>query len=40
MTKRPDGLTHLDAEGRAQMVDVTTKDDTRRTAVEIGRAHV
>lgn len=37
MTKRPDGLTHLDAEGRAQMVDVTTKDDTRRTAVAEGR---
>jgi len=37
MTERPDGLTHLDAEGRAQMVDVTKKDDTRRTAVAEGR---
>ena len=37
MTERPDGLTHLDAEGRAQMVDVTTKDDRRRTAVAEGR---
>ena len=37
MTQRPDGLTHLDAEGRAQMVDVTSKDDTRRTAVAEGR---
>ena len=37
MTSRDDGLTHLDAEGRAQMVDVTQKDDTRRTAVAEGR---
>jgi cyclic pyranopterin monophosphate synthase len=37
MTKRDDGLTHLDAEGRAHMVDVTGKDDTRRTAIAEGR---
>ena len=37
MSKRDDGLTHLDADGRPQMVDVTTKDDTRRTAVAEGR---
>ena len=35
--ERPDGLTHLDAEGRARMVDVTSKDDTRRVAVAEGR---
>lgn len=34
---RSDGLTHLDAEGRARMVDVTAKDDTRRVAVAEGR---
>ena len=28
-----DGLTHLDAEGRARMVDVGGKDSTRRRAV-------
>jgi cyclic pyranopterin monophosphate synthase len=37
MTTREDGLTHLDAEGRAHMVDVTGKDDTRRTAIAEGR---
>jgi len=37
MTARDDGLTHLDAEGRAQMVDVTGKEETRRTAVAEGR---
>jgi cyclic pyranopterin phosphate synthase len=37
MSKRPDGLTHLDADGRPQMVDVTAKDDSRRTAVAEGR---
>lgn len=37
MTSRDDGLTHLDEEGRPQMVDVTEKDDTRRTAVAEGR---
>ena len=30
---RPDGLTHLDARGRARMVDVGGKDVTERTAV-------
>ncbi|MDX1493770.1 MAG: cyclic pyranopterin monophosphate synthase MoaC [Longimicrobiales bacterium] len=34
---RPDGLTHLDAEGRARMVDVTGKSVTRRVAVAEGR---
>ncbi len=29
---RPDGLTHLDARGRASMVDVGGKDVTERTA--------
>ena len=37
MSTRPDGLTHLDADGRPQMVDVTAKDDSRRTAVAEGR---
>lgn len=37
MSERTDGLTHLDAEGRARMVDVTGKDVTRRTAVAEGR---
>lgn len=37
MTERDDGLTHLDAEGRPQMVDVTGKEDTRRTARAEGR---
>ena len=37
MSKRDDGLTHVDVDGRPQMVDVTTKDDTRRTAVAEGR---
>jgi len=37
MNDRPDRLTHLDAEGRARMVDVTSKDLTRRTAVAEGR---
>ncbi|MGY8778045.1 MAG: cyclic pyranopterin monophosphate synthase MoaC [Longimicrobiales bacterium] len=31
-----DGLTHLDADGRAHMVDVTQKDVTRRTALAEG----
>jgi cyclic pyranopterin monophosphate synthase len=30
------GLTHLDAEGRARMVDVSAKDPTRRVAVAAG----
>lgn len=37
MSDRSDGLTHLDAEGRARMVDVTEKDATRRVAVAEGR---
>lgn len=37
MSDRSDGLTHLDAEGRARMVDVTGKDATRRVAVAEGR---
>jgi cyclic pyranopterin phosphate synthase len=36
MSRRDDGLTHLDAEGRARMVDVTAKDRTRRRAVAEG----
>ncbi len=36
MTSRDDGLTHLDAEGRARMVDVTGKEATRRRAVAEG----
>jgi len=36
MNTRDDGLTHLDEEGRARMVDVTTKDETRRVAVAEG----
>ncbi len=30
-------LTHFDAKGRAQMVDVGAKDDTRRVAIATGR---
>jgi len=37
MSDRDDGLTHLDGEGRARMVDVTAKDVTRRRAVAEGR---
>lgn len=37
MSDRSDGLTHLDTEGRARMVDVTEKDATRRVAVAEGR---
>lgn len=36
MSERDDGLTHLDTEGRARMVDVTDKDETRRVAVAEG----
>lgn len=32
-------LTHLNSEGRAIMVDVTAKDDTRREAVAEGLIH-
>ena len=31
------GLTHLDAEGRARMVDVSEKPSTAREAVAVGR---
>jgi len=37
MSERADGLTHMNAEGRATMVDVTPKDETRRIAVAEGR---
>jgi cyclic pyranopterin phosphate synthase len=37
MSGREDRLTHLDAEGRARMVDVTEKDVTHRRAVAEGR---
>lgn len=37
MSEREDGLTHLDAEGRPTMVDVTAKDVTARRAVATGR---
>jgi len=37
VTEREDGLTHLDGEGRARMVDVAGKDVTRRIAVAEGR---
>lgn len=34
------GLTHFDAEGKAVMVDVSTKDVTARTAVALGEIKV
>ena len=34
------GFTHLDAQGRARMVDVTPKDPTHRRAVARGRVHM
>lgn len=37
MSEREDGLTHLDADGRPQMVDVTAKKETRRTAMAEGK---
>jgi len=37
MSERDDGLSHLDAEGRPRMVDVTAKDVTARRAVAEGR---
>ena len=37
MTGRDEGLTHLDAEGRARMVDVGHKDVTERLAIAEGR---
>lgn len=36
MSERDDGLTHLDTEGRARMVDVSAKDVTQRRAVAEG----
>lgn len=36
MTVRPDRLSHLDDSGAANMVDVSAKDATRRTAVARG----
>ena len=38
--KNMDDFTHFNAEGRARMVDVGTKDVTRRTAVAAGRVLV
>ncbi len=35
-----DKLTHFDAEGRAQMVDVSGKAETERIAVAEGRVHM
>jgi cyclic pyranopterin monophosphate synthase len=37
VSEREDGLTHLDAQGRARMVDVTEKEVTARRAVAEGR---
>jgi cyclic pyranopterin phosphate synthase len=37
MSDDRDGLTHLDAEGRASMVDVSAKEATSRRAVAEGR---
>lgn len=37
MTQDSDGLTHIDAEGRPRMVDVSEKDHTARRAVATGR---
>lgn len=34
------GFTHLDAQGRARMVDVTPKDPTHRRAVARGRVYM
>ncbi len=36
----PDQLSHIDDQGRAQMVDVTEKPDTRRLAVAAGRVRM
>ncbi len=36
MSTNPKDLTHLDPEGRAQMVDVSGKEETRRVAVAEG----
>ena len=34
------GLSHVDAEGRARMVDVGAKPDTKRTAIASGRVQM
>ncbi|HEX3405954.1 MAG TPA: cyclic pyranopterin monophosphate synthase MoaC, partial [Caulobacteraceae bacterium] len=34
------GLTHIDGEGRARMVDVSGKPDTAREAVAAGRVRM
>ena len=36
----PKKLTHLDDQGRARMVDVGNKPDTRRTAIARGEVHM
>ena len=36
----PSPLTHFDAAGRAQMVDVAAKDETHRVAVATGTIHM
>lgn len=40
MSDESGGLTHLDAEGRPRMVDVTDKDSTLRVAVAEGRVRM
>ncbi|MEE2767612.1 MAG: cyclic pyranopterin monophosphate synthase MoaC [Actinomycetota bacterium] len=37
---KPDALTHIDGEGRAQMVDVGNKEETRRRAVARARVRM
>jgi cyclic pyranopterin phosphate synthase len=39
-SRKPSGLTHLDAEGRARMVDVSDKPATAREAVATGRVRM
>jgi len=39
-TPTAEGLTHMDAQGRPRMVDVTEKPDTRREAVAKGRVRM
>jgi cyclic pyranopterin phosphate synthase len=36
----PSDLTHTDAEGKAKMVDVGSKPDTKRRAVAVGEIHL
>lgn len=40
MSRKQDSLTHLDAHGRARMVDVGDKPITHRVAVATGRIHM